>query len=132
MKYRHETPSLYLATFCGLLFIVGVAYAWDAPVEADQIKNPVPTTPQSVENGKGLFKKHCVVCHGKEGKGDGASSLSLDVEPGDLTAKELKSQSDGALYWKISVGNGHMPNWELILKEKDRWDLVNYIRTLVK
>jgi mono/diheme cytochrome c family protein len=38
--------------------------------------------------------------------------------------------SDGDLAWKISHGRGAMPAWKSILKSKQIWDLVNFIRRL--
>ena len=35
--------------------------------------------------GRDLFEKHCELCHGAEGKGDGPLSDELKVPPADLT-----------------------------------------------
>jgi mono/diheme cytochrome c family protein len=43
----------------------------------------------------------------------------------------VQSETDGELFWKISTGRGAMPPWKH-LPEKDRWEIVNYIRTLKK
>jgi mono/diheme cytochrome c family protein len=43
----------------------------------------------------------------------------------------VAAESDGELFWKISNGRGAMPPWKH-LPENDRWDIVNYIRTLQK
>ena len=44
---------------------------------------------------------------------------------------EPQSETDGALFWKITSGRGAMPAWRH-LAENDRWALVQYIRSLKK
>jgi mono/diheme cytochrome c family protein len=43
----------------------------------------------------------------------------------------VQAESDAVLFCKISDGRGAMPPWKH-LSEKDRWEIVNYIRTLKK
>ena len=50
-------------------------------------------------------------------------------KPADWTSAKVQSQTDGELFWKMSEGRSAMPPWKS-LPEKDRWELVNYIRTL--
>ena len=50
-------------------------------------------------------------------------------KPANWTAAGVQSQSDGELFWKISNGRGAMPPWKH-LPEQERWEIVNYIRTL--
>ncbi len=42
------------------------------------------------------------------------------------------SSADGYLFWFITNGRNEMPPWGLILSENDRWDVINYIKTLTK
>lgn len=39
----------------------------------------------TVAAGRDLYEKHCELCHGAEGKGDGPLSDELKVAPADLT-----------------------------------------------
>lgn len=105
---------------------------WVAPAEAKKISNPVAEAKRSAsaKNGSKIFKVRCVSCHGNEGKGDGAASKSLNPKPANLTSAAVQSQTDGEIFWKISNGKGNMIKWEGILKENERWDMVNYIRTI--
>ena len=99
---------------------------------AKNIKNPQPPTPASIANGKKLAEANCVSCHGPGGKGDGPAAAALPPpKPADWTSPKIKAETDGELFWKISNGRGAMPPWKH-LPEKDRWDLVNYIRSLQK
>ena len=86
--------------------------------------------------GVGAAKKtvetNCVTCHGASGKGDGPAAAALPPpKPADWTSAKVQSESDAVLFCKISEGRGAMPPWKH-LPEKDRWEVVNYIRTLKK
>jgi mono/diheme cytochrome c family protein len=101
---------------------------WKAPADAKAMKNPV----KGVGNAKKNVETNCVTCHGAGGKGDGAAAAALPPpKPADWTSSKVASESDGELFWKISNGRGAMPPWKH-LPEKDRWEIVNYIRTLHK
>lgn len=82
-----------------------------------------------IEKGKELYTDRCLSCHGPSGKGDGPAAASLEHRPPDLT-RVLTGQSDGALFWKISIGGGAMPSYEKTLTEEERWQLILYLRTL--
>jgi mono/diheme cytochrome c family protein/uncharacterized membrane protein len=97
---------------------------WQAPSSATGQQNPVTANRESIAAGKSLFDRYCSSCHGSDGKG-GA------IGP-DLTGPGVQNQTDGALFWKITQGNSPMPSFEATLTPHQRWDLVNYIRTLAQ
>jgi len=103
---------------------------WVAPESAKEIKNPVEATKKSIKEGQQIFKQRCVVCHGQEGKGDGPGSRALEPKPANLPSEKVQGQTDGEIFWKISNGRGPMVAWKNILSEENRWNLVNYVRTL--
>ncbi len=107
---------------------------WVAPSSAKEIKNPVSTKKISASAKKGAksFKQFCVVCHGESGVGNGPGSKALDPKPANLTSALVQDQLDGEIFWKISNGRNAMIKWDPIIPEEDRWNLVNYIRTLKK
>jgi mono/diheme cytochrome c family protein len=101
---------------------------WKAPADAKAVKNPV----KGVGNAKKNIETNCVTCHGPNGKGDGAAAAALPPpKPADWTSPKVAAESDGEIFWKISNGRGAMPPWKH-LPDKDRWEIVNYIRTLQK
>jgi mono/diheme cytochrome c family protein len=94
------------------------------PVEADEV---------STQRGSELFKLNCVICHGEEGLGDGVIGTFFTNKPADLTAVKVQSQADGAIFLVMSNGvEGRMPPLNENLNVRERWDLVNFIRTLAK
>jgi mono/diheme cytochrome c family protein len=95
-------------------------------------KNPVPATALSVKTGGELFVIYCTPCHGAGAKGDGLVAAKF-VPPPDLTDPELqKVRTDG--YWQsyMSVGGAVMPSYAEALSPEERWDIVNYLRTLAR
>ena len=105
---------------------------WKAPAAAAKVANPVPVTPASLELGKKLFTRQCFACHGAKGKGDGPDAADLEKKPHDLTAKSVKSQTDGELFWKITNGKLPMTAQEKLLTPEQRWAVINYLRSLQK
>ncbi len=105
---------------------------WNAPAAAASKANPQKGA-ESIATGKVLFAKHCQSCHGKKGMGDGTKASELKTEPGDFSKAVFQSQSDGAIFYKISEGRDDMPSFKKKMADaNDIWDLVNYIRTLKK
>ncbi len=107
-------------------------YPREAREAAAARKNPVPATPESLKKGGDLFAIYCTPCHGASGKGDGLVSPKF-VPPPDLTSADLqKARTDG--YWQsyVSVGGAVMPSYGEALSPEERWDVVNYLRTLAK
>lgn len=103
---------------------------WKAPARAARKKNPVPADEQSMAAGKTLYTKECFSCHGATGKGDGPAAKNLERPPGDLSNAKLWEQTDGALFWKITEGRKPMPTFEKTFTEEQRWQIINYVRTL--
>ena len=111
---------------------------WELPEDADRTKNPTAASEESIAHGKELYlertKGNCIFCHGENGAGNEENLARLRRKPADLTNKERMSvMTDGEVFWKISKGiNGIMPAGEKRMSEAERWDLVNYVRTLAK
>jgi len=121
--------TLLLACYTPLLAIER-SLSWDVPLEAQQRKNPILPTQDSIGRGILVYAKYCQICHGSQGDGDGPSSRSLGVAPTNFLDPAVQRQSDGSLYWKTTVGRRAMPNWQLLLSEEDRWHVVNFLRTM--
>lgn len=106
---------------------------WNPPDRANQLKNPEAPTDESVAAGKQVFGDHCISCHGVKGDGHGERAEKLSVAPADLTnAMTVGHETDGMLFWKISEGHRPMPAYKNRLTQKERWELVNYIRSFGK
>lgn len=107
--------------------------AWVAPESANSLTNPLKGQADAVSAGKKLYTTYCAVCHGDRGKGDGIAAAGLNPKPADHTSAKVQSQSDGAIFWKITNGRApiaSMASYKNTLSETQRWQLVTYIRTL--
>jgi mono/diheme cytochrome c family protein len=105
--------------------------AWEVPAEAKAVPNPVEATPEALAAGADLFKKHCVMCHGEAGKGDGPATKFMKPSPPDMTAAGTKDRmTDGEIFYKVSNGKKPMPPMNRKLSETERWQVVHYLRTL--
>jgi mono/diheme cytochrome c family protein len=102
---------------------------WKAPDSADAKKNPLSSDAATIAAGKAVYVKECQKCHGKKGKGDGPSAANLDIPAGNFSTAATQSQSDGALFWKISEGRKPMPSFMKKLSEEEIWQSVVYMRT---
>jgi mono/diheme cytochrome c family protein len=95
--------------------------------------NPVPADAVSLQRGEILCQLHCAVCHGQASQGDGpvVEFWREDVRrPADLTEARIGEYPDGTLYRIIVQGIGGMPPLRENLTERQRWDVINYLRTL--
>ncbi|PYJ53644.1 MAG: cytochrome c class I, partial [Verrucomicrobia bacterium] len=72
----------------------------------------------------------CAGCHGKTGNGDGPDAADLGIHPAKLSDPTIRAETDGELFWKITVGKKPMPNYGTRLSATDRWNVINYLRTL--
>ena len=93
--------------------------------------NPVPSDAVSISRGKTLFTINCIMCHGETGEGNGQLAAMIANKPANLTSIITQSKTDGALFMTITNGvDGRMPPMVENLTVRDRWDVINYIRTL--
>ena len=90
--------------------------------------NPTPPDSASLANGHKYYVINCSVCHGMAGKGDG-TAIKYGVFPFPLVSGPALSRTDGYIFGMIRNGRGNMPSYNRI-EEKDRWDVVNYVRGL--
>lgn len=93
------------------------------------LTNPVAKTKQSLENGKLLFAIFCAQCHGPNGKGMGLVSTKFIPAP-DLTLPLFQQRTDGFIYGQIRSGGPLMPPHGEVLSATERWELVNFVRSL--
>lgn len=125
-------PALVLSSFGSEAAPPTPPSPWTAPEKAKELQNPVKGDGRTVERGQRLYKQHCVPCHGETGTGDGPLARKNDYKVADLTVSRLADQTDGEIFYKISKGRDPMPDFEKQLNGRERWDVVSYVRTLLK
>jgi len=111
--------------------------------EAAKLKNPVPSSPESIAAGKKAFDTNCAGCHGPKAEGAEKSGIVISViedqggkQPPDLTDDKWDhGSSDGEIFSTIKTGVGpqfFMAPWDGRIPDNDIWSIVNYLRSLAK
>ena len=95
-------------------------------------ENPTAVDESSVARGAELYSIHCSQCHGATGDGNGSvAPFLIKYKPANLTTDIVQSKSDGSFFLTISNGlDGKMPALNENLTVSERWDVVNFLRTL--
>jgi mono/diheme cytochrome c family protein len=94
-------------------------------------ENPVKADDASIARGAELYSINCKMCHGQTAEGNGPIAAFLANKPANLTSPVVQSKSDGSIFLTISNGvAGKMPALNENFLVSERWDLVNFIRTL--
>lgn len=132
---REQVPGwLILAGPAGILFglylLLSVALVTTYPTTYQT--NPQPFTSTVVAQGQQAYLQTCADCHGPSGKGDGPWAITHRGQIPDLGSPHLDVHTDGEIYWWIMRGipELQMPGRDKELNEEQRWQLVNFIRSL--
>ena len=105
----------------------------DVAAEFKQVKNPTIDFKSSITRGEEMYIKNCSKCHGLNGNGYGVVAHGFNTWPRQLwTWNNADSAADTYLFWILENGKSDMPPWGLVLSENERWDLINYIKTIKK
>ncbi|MCH7760648.1 c-type cytochrome [candidate division TA06 bacterium] len=102
----------------------------------------IPETPENIEAGRKIYQESCIFCHGEKGKGEGHIADYLWPRPRDFTAATFKLRTtasgevpfDSDLFQTITNGipGTAMPEWGSLLSEKERWQVIHYIKTFAQ
>ncbi len=93
----------------------------------------VKATPASLASGKKIYATDCLMCHGKEGAGDGDLAVDMKLTLKDFREPDtLKDINDKEMYDLIDKGKGKMMGEEGRLKAEQISDVANYVRALAK
>jgi hypothetical protein len=117
----------------------------DQKIDLDAGENPFwpleKSNPQEfrkhVENGRQVYYRNCVFCHGDNLAGTGMFVHALDPIPTNLP-ETIPLLRDTFLFWRISKGgpglpeeagpwDTAMPAWENFLKEDEIWEAILFL-----
>jgi DMSO reductase family type II enzyme heme b subunit len=127
----------------GLILKIKKFGEWDEEEVEHQnidVSDQVKVSKESLENGRKLFVKACVQCHGDKGRGNITSGKKLKddwqnrIWPRNLTRPETWRYTKTAkdVFQRLSTGirGTPMPEHTTTMAAKDRWDVANYVMTL--
>ncbi len=83
-----------------------------------------------LERGRQRFDIYCSPCHGTDGYGRGMIVQRGYPAPPSLHAPDLVAASDGHILDVIVRGLGKMPPYGGLVRGRDRWAVVVYVRAL--
>jgi hypothetical protein len=112
--------------------------AGDNPFRELERSNPEEFR-RHVENGRQVYYRNCVFCHGDNLAGNGMYAHALNPIPTNFAdGQTLPNLSETFLFWRISKGGPGMPEegapwdtampaWEKFLKEDEIWDVILFL-----
>ncbi len=104
---------------------------WPVPPAAAKVKNPIAPTPDNLAAARAIFMDKCANCHGEKGGGDGPEADMYTPSPSKFNDAHMMSEmTDGGIFWKMTEGRKPMPSFKNQLSDEQRWQLVNFVRTL--
>lgn len=102
------------------------------PEEAKELTNPYSGDKSLVKPGSWVYQKYCWVCHGNNGMGNGPMAGDIKTQPVNFNNSDIVQKTDGQLFWRITNGGENMQPYKEVISDKERWMVVNYIRSLQK
>lgn len=96
------------------------------------VKNPISNMSViEMPEAQRLFNINCAICHGEKGAGNGPIANAGKIGGiANLTLDMYVKMTDGTMFHSITYGRNLMGSYASQLDRKQRWMLVNYIRTL--
>ncbi len=123
--------NLLLLICAGIFLMIKVsAQEWVVPEDKKDKKSPFIFTSETASKGESVFKQNCVICHGEPSKG--TYNKGLVPSPGDPASDKFQKETDGALFYKLTIGRGAMPQFKDVLTEEQRWEVISYFRSFNK
>lgn len=152
---KHNTGGLiafvFSIAFC-LIFFVYIAFVHpgvdlkEVPVEAPaevtpgaapeidmaKVEKPWVEDEAVIAHGKKVFSTNCAICHGAEGKGDGAAGAGLNPKPRNFVEGKWRYGGDSITLFK-TLQNGS-PGTSMAsfkhLPKSDRWAVIQFVRSI--
>jgi mono/diheme cytochrome c family protein len=95
------------------------------------IKNPLASTEEVLKEGKVLYTRYCIHCHGEKGMGDGLVGIAYKGVTA-YNSRAVKNKSEGEIFHVITHGKGRMWAHGSQVSIENRWKIVKYVQTLQK
>ncbi|NOU09335.1 MAG: cytochrome c [Nitrospira sp.] len=116
-----------------LLLLMTLSCVNSAYAASEQMKGSPQTLREhyDLQEGKRLYEQYCRFCHGEQGKG---KAFDVTPPPADLTSPAIQQKSDFELTQIIHGGEQGtaMGAWKWALSDKDKQNVLQYIRSLAR
>ena len=99
-----------------------------------ELTNPLKDSLLNLTTGKELYTTFCIGCHGPlgDGKGHLYTSGKFAVPPASLLSAKTMAVPAGEIYHVITVGYNVMGAHGPQIRPDDRWQIVNYVQTVLQ
>ena len=98
-----------------------------------ELKSPFAQSPEIAAEGKVIFEKMCMHCHGPKGEGDGQLiGTGKYPPPPPYNGGALKELPEGKMFHTFTYGKGLMGSHASQLTKEERWKVIQYIQELQK
>ncbi|MBX3044590.1 MAG: DUF3341 domain-containing protein [Candidatus Kapabacteria bacterium] len=104
-------------------------YADSVDLAEKMMVNPLDVNDENLEIGKVKYNTYCSPCHDYYGNGNARLNGQFPNPP-SLHTDKVRNWKDGRLFHIITVGQNTMPAYSQQITEKERWQIVTYIRAL--
>lgn len=123
MKTRLLTATALCCASLTCFAVADGSWLKKVPASDHARTNPLAGNPDAIAAGANLFANNCAKCHGE-------NALGKNSRPA-LRSDRIAGTTDGDIAWLLKNGNPYkgMPTWGA-LPEKERWQLVAYVRSL--
>lgn len=96
-----------------------------------ELTSPFEKSAKVAAEGKVIFEKMCMHCHGEKGEGNGKLiDTGKFPPPPAYNGGALKNLSEGKMFHTITYGKGLMGSHSSQLTKEDRWKVIQYIQEL--
>lgn len=99
------------------------------------LKNPIPATPENLEEGARLFVIYCSPCHGAQGEGNGSVVVNDKIinpfpPPPSYFSERLMTLPEGKMFHTIQHGRNLMGSYASQVDQKQAWMIIHHIKEL--
>jgi mono/diheme cytochrome c family protein len=136
LSARRPVPGTIPYSADSLTMMNSLPYSYPKTTEGYEaagasLLSPLPTTKEYIEEGKVLFTKFCMHCHGEKGLGDGAVVTNGGYPPPPAyNGTQLKGLLEGKMFHTITYGKGAMGPHNSQLTKLERWKVIQYVKVL--
>jgi mono/diheme cytochrome c family protein len=105
-----------------------------AKVDVSGVTEPWVPNPDMVAHGRNLYMQNCAMCHGAEGRGDGAAGQGLNPPTRNLVTGPWKLGGGYIGFYRVlteGLAGGSMASYSWMSKI-DRWALTQFVESITE